>query len=192
VSTDLRSLLGDLTSGDEARAESAVPALAALGEAALPGLLDLLGTTDHDQRWWATRTLAALGGEAACSALERALRDPDPDIRQCAALGLRHQPSAQAVRSLCTALSDPDRLTARLAGDALIAAGTQATADLIELIARAGPAAKIEAVRALAGIADQRAIPAIYALLDDPSALVQHWAEEALERMGVGMVYFKP
>jgi len=192
VQPDLRALLADLTSGDEARAESAVPGLAALGEAALPGLLELLRTPDRDRRWWATRALAALGGDGAISALVRALQDPESEIRQCAALGLRHQPVAGAVHALCAALNDPDRLTARLAGDALIAVGPRATPDLIELIAQAGPAAKIEAVRALAGIGDQRAIPALYSLLDDPSALVQHWAEEALERMGVGMVYFKP
>jgi len=80
----------------------------------------------------------------------------------------------------------------QLLRDALIAVGPGATAELIDLIAGAGPAAKIEAVRALAGIQDQRSIPALYALLEDPSTLVQHWAEEALERMGVGMVYFKP
>lgn len=192
MAPDPRELLADLASGDEVRAESAVPLLAALGEAVLPGLLGLLGTQDRDQRWWATRALAALGGDGAVSALERALQDPEPEVRQCAALGLRHHPVATAVRGLCAALSDPDRMTARLAGDALIAVGPRATPDLIEVIARAGPAAKIEAVRALAGIEDQRSIPALYALLDDPSALVQHWAEEALERMGVGMVYFKP
>jgi HEAT repeat protein len=192
VTPEPRELLADLASGDEARAESAVPLLAALGGAILPDLIELLGTQNRDQRWWATRALAALGGDGAVSALERALQDPEPEVRQCAALGLRHHPAASAIRSLAAALSDPDRMTARLAGDALIAVGPRATPDLIEVVAQAGPAAKIEAVRALAAIGDQRSIPALYALLEDPSALVQHWAEEALERMGVGMVYFKP
>ncbi len=192
MALDPHELLNELISGDEARAEGAVPRLAALGEAVLPKLLELLATPNRDVRWWATRTIAALEGEAALSALEQALQDPEPAIRQCAALGLRHHPLPRAVRSLCMALSDPDRLTARLAADALIAVGARATPDLIEMIGDADPAAKIEAVRALAGIGDQRSIPALYALLDDPSALVQHWAEEALERMGVGMVYFKP
>ncbi|OGO12574.1 MAG: hypothetical protein A2Z66_10675 [Chloroflexi bacterium RBG_13_66_10] len=189
---DLRLLLADLTSGDEARAEATVSGFAALGDEALNDLVGLLAAADPDRRWWAARVLSALEGEAATAALERALRDPEPAVRQCAALGLRHHPSPKIVRSLCSALSDPDRLTGRLAGDALIAVGPGATAELIDLIAGAGPAAKIEAVRALAGIQDQRSIPALYALLEDPSTLVQHWAEEALERMGVGMVYFKP
>lgn len=189
---ELRTLLENLISGDEARAEAAVPRLAALGDEAFPALSDLLSSAEADRRWWAVRALSTLEGEPVTQALEGALTDPDPAVRQCAALGLRQHPSPQIVPSLCAALSDPDRLTARLAGDALIAAGTAATTDLIGLIAEAGPAAKIEAVRALAGIQDQRSIPTLYALLDEPSTLVQHWAEEGLERMGVGMVYFKP
>jgi hypothetical protein len=28
--------------------------------------------------------------------------------------------------------------------------------------------------------------------LDDSSALIEYWASEGLEKMGVGLVYFKP
>jgi HEAT repeat protein len=189
---DLRTLLEILISGDEARAEATVPLLAARGDEALPALIDLLSSPEPDQRWWAARALAALDGELVIRSLEDALGDSDPAVRQCAALGLRQHPTPRIVPSLCAALSDPDRLTARLAGDALIAAGAAATTDLVGMIAEAGPAARIEAVRALAGIQDQRSIPTLYALLDEPSTLIQHWAEEGLERMGVGMVYFKP
>ena len=49
----LQELLKDLTSGDEPRAEKAVPALIELGEEALPALLDLTNSTDADARWWA-------------------------------------------------------------------------------------------------------------------------------------------
>jgi len=189
---DLGTLLANLISGDEARAEATVPGFAALGTEALPALLDLLSASEADRRWWAARALSALEGEPVTRGLVGALVDPDPAVRQCAALGLRQHPSPQIIGDLCTALSDPDRLTARLAGDALIAVGAAATANLIALVGEAGPAAKIEAVRALAGIQDQRSIPTLYGLLDEPSTLVQHWAEEGLERMGVGMVYFKP
>ena len=51
-------LLADLTSGDETRAENAVPGLVELGENAIPALRDLLDSADADQRWWALRTLA--------------------------------------------------------------------------------------------------------------------------------------
>jgi HEAT repeat protein len=55
-----------------------------------------------------------------------------------------------------------------------------------ETLARAG------AARALSVIQPQEAIPALCAALDDPSAIVTHHAEEALERMGVGLVLFRP
>jgi hypothetical protein len=41
-------------------------------------------------------------------------------------------------------------------------------------------------------IQPEEAIPALFAALDDPSAAVTYYAEEALARMGVGMVYFEP
>jgi HEAT repeat protein len=56
----LEELLADLTSGDEARAEAAVPSLVALGDAAIPSLRGLLDSPDADIRWWATRSLASL------------------------------------------------------------------------------------------------------------------------------------
>jgi HEAT repeat protein len=53
-------------------------------------------------------------------------------------------------------------------------------------------AARLKAVRALALLEDQRAIPILFQALDDESALVAHWADEGLQRMGVGMSFFKP
>jgi HEAT repeat protein len=189
---DLRSLLSDLLSGEDALAEAAVEALVAHGEQAFFALGEALSSPDPEQRWWAVRAIAGLESEEVPGALIRALEDPEAVVRQCAALGLRHRPVPQAVGSLCRALDDPDALTARLAGDALIAAGQDATSELLSALQGGGAAARIEAVRALAKIADPRSIPALYSLVDDDSALVRHWAEEGLEKMGVGMVYFKP
>jgi len=53
-------------------------------------------------------------------------------------------------------------------------------------------AARLEAARALALIADQRAIPSLFQALDGESALLEYWANEGLERMGVGMAFFIP
>jgi HEAT repeat protein len=189
---DLRSLLSDLLCGEDTLAEAAVKALAAHGEQAFLALGEVLSSPDPDHRWWAVRAIAGLEAEGVPHALIRALEDPEAVVRQCAALGLRLRSVPQAVGSLCRALADPDALTARLAGDALIAVGQDATPDLISALEGAGAAARIEAVRALARIGDPRSIPALYSLVDDDSALVRHWAEQGLERMGVGMVYFKP
>ncbi|MGD2158807.1 MAG: HEAT repeat domain-containing protein, partial [Anaerolineales bacterium] len=105
---------------------------------------------------------------------------------------LRQQPSPDAVKDLIAMLEDDDRLLARLAADALIANGKQAVQPLLETLEDSSPAARLEAVRSLAVIADPIAIPALYKALDADSVLITHWAELGLERMGVGMVFFYP
>ncbi|OGO75735.1 MAG: hypothetical protein A3K45_01520, partial [Chloroflexi bacterium RIFOXYC12_FULL_59_14] len=111
-------LLADLTSGDEARAEAAVPSLAALGETIVPSLRGLLDSTDADVRWWATRTLASLPSLDP-GPLLLSLADAAPEVRQCAALGLCSHPSEAAIPRLIRALSDADGLTAELSARAL-------------------------------------------------------------------------
>ena len=83
----LQSLLADLTSGDEFRAERTVPALIKLGEEAIPLLLDLTQSPDADSRWWALRVLAQ-SPHSKIGWLVPFLEDPAAEVRQCAALGL--------------------------------------------------------------------------------------------------------
>jgi HEAT repeat protein len=180
------------TSRDDDRAEAAVQALAALGPAARPALDEWLADPDLDARWWAARALAEIDDPQVPALLRRALGDPDPDVRLCAALGLRRRPSPEAIPDLAQRLDSGDRLLARLAADALIAAGSASTPALLQVMENGSPAARLEAVRALAGIGDTSAIPALFAALDEESALVEYWANEGLERMGVGMAFFKP
>jgi HEAT repeat protein len=189
---ELGALLADLTSGDDVRAEAAVSGLAELREAALPHLLQLLESSSPDHRWWALRALTAQDEPAGWLGAVRSLSDPDAGVRQCAALALRHRPLAEAIPALSQALADTDRLTARLAADALAAIGPAATPALVRALASPSPGVRIEAARALADVRDVESIPALFDALDDPSTVVQYWVEEALERMGVGMVFFKP
>ena len=187
----LNELLADLTSGDELRAESAVPGLVELGEAAFPALRELTKSTDADQRWWALRTLAG-------SPLTRTewllphLDDPAPEVRQAAALGLIHLPDETAIKPLVLALSDKDSLVSDLARNALVLIGKPAVPSLINVPKDAPQRARINALRALAEIGDYAAIPALMAAHDEDSAMLQHWAEEGLERLGLNMVYLKP
>ncbi len=190
--TDLEAALSDLLSGDDGQAEGAIPALATQGTSALPRLLPILEDPLSERRWWAARALAAISDARVAPALQRALSDVDPAVRQCAALGLRQHPVPAAAPDLLRLLRDPDRLTARLAADALAAIGAPATPLLIEALADPQPAVRIEAARALACLQDKQSVGALVAAVDDPSAMVQYWAEEALERLGVGMVYFRP
>jgi HEAT repeat protein len=92
---------------------------------------------------------------------------------------------------LVWALDDPDPLARRLAGEALEAVGSEAVPALLEVMGDGSHVARLEAARALANIGDARAIPALFEALDD-SALMEYWASEGLERMGVGMIFFNP
>ena len=187
----LRSLLRDLTSGDEARAEKAVPALIELGEEAIPALLDLTNSADVDARWWALRTLAQ-SPLARTVWLVPFLNNPAPEVRQCAALGLANKPDESATSPLVQALSDEDTLVGNLAVKALVNIGKPAVPSLIEKVKSGSQSARILALRALVEIRDPRAIPVMMQVMDEGSALLQHWAKEGLEKLGLDMVYMKP
>jgi len=189
--SDLQSLLEDLTSGDEPRAEKAVPALIELGEEAIPALLDLTNSADVDERWWALRTLAQ-SPLARTVWLVPFLNDPAPEVRQCAALGLANKPDESATSLLVQALSDEDTLVGNLAVKALVNIGKPAVPSLIEKVKSASQSTRILALRALVEIRDPRAIPVMMQVMDEDSALLQHWAKEGLERLGLDMVYMKP
>jgi HEAT repeat protein len=187
----LDELLADLTSGDEARAENAVPALVAFGGEAFPALLGLLNSTDADQRWWALRTLAQ-SPHARTEWLLPLLDDSAAEVRQAAALGLYSHPDETAIKPLLRALSDADVMVSDLARNALVAIGKPAVPFLLDVSKDAPQRTRINALRALAEIADYGAIPTLMAALEEDSAILQHWAEEGLERLGLNMVYLKP
>jgi len=189
--SNLDTLLADLTSGDEPRAEGAVPGLVELGEEAFPALRDLLNSADADQRWWALRALAQ-SPQARTEWLLPLLNDSVPEVRQAAALGLCSHPDETAIRPLVRALSDADSMVSSLACNALVEVGKPAVPSLLKLSKDAPQIARINAIRALAEIADHNAIPALMAALEDDSIMIQHWAEEGLERLGLDMVYLKP
>lgn len=187
----LDELLADLTSGDEVRAEKAVPDLVGLGEVAFLPLRDLLNSRDADYRWWALRTLAQ-SPQARTEWLLPLLNDSAPEVRQAAALGLCNHPDETATRPLIRALSDEDSMVSDLARSALIVIGKPAIPSLLEVLKDASQRARINALRAVAEIGDYSAIPALMAALEDDSVMLQHWAEEGLERLGLNMIYLKP
>ena len=189
---ELPALLSQLSCGDDEQAEQALSHLAAWGPEAVDALEVRLSHPEADVRWWAVRALSGARDERVPGLLVQALSDPDRSVRWCAGLALRLNPSPQASMPLIGMLSDRDALTRRLAGDALVAIGGEAVPLLIEAMHQGDQETRIEAVRALAKIADPRAFPALFAALDDSSALIEYWASEGLEKMGVGMVYFKP
>lgn len=181
-----------LLSGDDALAEIAARQLAAHGRAAISVLKELIHRPLAEVRWWAVRALAEIPDDEVVPLLIQALKDEDLAVRQCAALGLQLHPDERAVPTLMEALEDNDPLLVRLAGNALAAIGTSVTPALLEKLDQSPPRAKLEMVRALALIGDQRSIPTLFEALESDSMLIEYWANEGLERMGVGMVFFDP
>lgn len=189
--SQLDDLLAELTSGDDARAESAIPGLAALDADSIPALLDLTCSIDVDQRWWAIRALAA-SPHARTSDLIPFLEDSAPEVRAAAALALCSHPHESAIPALINSLADEDSLTAGLAGNALVEVGSPSVPRLLQVMEEAPVGIRIIALRALGEIHDQRAIPAMMKAMQDDSAVLQYWANEGLERLGLNMVYGLP
>ena len=191
---DLQRLLDDLLSGDEARAENAVVALIGLGQEAIPALMELAHASEADSRWWAIRTLAASPLARTDWLVPFLLDDRAPQVRQCAALGLAIKPDESAISPLVRALSDADSMTANLAMNALIKVGKDSVPALLECVKAkdSQQSARILALRALAELRDHRAIPVMMQVMEEDSVLLQHWAKEGLERLGLDMVYIKP
>jgi HEAT repeat protein len=190
--TDLQDILADLTSGDDARAESAIPKIGELGNDAISALLDLTRSKDSDHRWWAVRALAN-SPQARTEDLTPLLDDSSPEVRAAAALALCAHPGESAAPALVKAMHDEDPLTAGLAGNALVAIGSPAVPALLEVMREAPLNVRIIALRALAEIRDHRAVKTMMEVLEkDDSAILQYWAKEGLERLGLNMVYVKP
>jgi len=182
-----------LTSGSDEEREAAVQELSRLGDAVVEPLSALLiGAKDADARWWAARALAEIGGQAVVGPLVQALDDAEPDVRACAALALGHTGASSAAAALAARLADDSAFVASIAADALSMIGPPAVEALVASLHAPQARARLLAVRALGRIGDEQAVEPLCRLLDDPSYLVSYHVEEALEALGVGMVYVAP
>jgi HEAT repeat protein len=186
------TLLAELVSGDDERAEAAALQIAAFGVESLPVLNILLSSPNPDARWWATRTLATIDDRSTTPMLLKALRDPDDGVRMCAAVALRERPDPTATPALITLLGSRNPTLGRLAADALVAIGKAATPSLVAVFENGSQAECLNAVRALSKIGDARAIPALFKALDHDSVVIQHLADKGLENLGVSMSFFEP
>lgn len=192
----LVDFISHVASGDDARAEHTVRRVALFynqqPEQVSKSLDSLLNSPLADDRWWALRVWAEIPGIQAQTRLVAGLKDSASAVRQCSALGLRYQPDPGFIANLIEALSDTDDLVVQLAGDALIALGAEAVPFLLDVIKNDSNKARLEAVRTLATIGDERSIPALFSMLDDDSLWIEYWANLGLEKMGVGMSFFLP
>lgn len=187
----MNEALADLISGDDERAERSIPSLVQLGSQILPSLLELARSEDSELRWWAVRALAASPLTRTADFLPL-LNDAVPEVRAATALALCHHPHESAIAPLIFALADEDLLTAGLAGNALVKIGSPAVPALIQAVNDAPSGTRLTALRTLSAIGDSRAIPIFMKCLGEESALLQYWAEQGLERLGLDMVYIQP
>ncbi|HEY2841241.1 MAG TPA: HEAT repeat domain-containing protein [Pirellulales bacterium] len=92
--------------------ETAVDALARIGNMAVPALIDALNDPNPDVRVEAARSLARMGdqGKAAVPTLIERLSDPNEEVRQASAraLGQMGPAAAEAVPALMALIKAPD------------------------------------------------------------------------------------
>ena len=191
MNDEIESLLGDLSSGDDPRAELAADRLSAIGNEITPALINKLESKDPDNRWWAIRTLAQMD-TPPMDLLISSLEDVSQEVQQCATLAICHHPDNRAIPVLLKLLIDSETVSCNLAATALIAIGKESIPELLELLPNLKELSRIEAIRAFACIEDHRAIPVLMTALDENSVVIYYWAEEGLNRLGLGMVYFQP
>ena len=189
---ELDDLLDILITGTEEGREEAALALAPWGEEAVAALIALLDAAEAQTRWWATRALAERRGAETVQALIGTLTDADPDVRACAALALGRLEDGAAAPALAARLGDESSFVASVAADALSMIGEEAIPALTKSLGHEQPSARLRAVQALARIGSREAVGPLFALLDDPSYLVAHQAQEALDSLGAGLVLFAP
>lgn len=185
-----------VASNDDPGAEDAAQRLGLLvGEQqnrAILSLRQLARSPESEIRWWAIRGLSAIRSKETTPLLVEKLIDPSPAVRRAAALGLCLHPDKSAIPDLIKTLEETDQLTAQLAEQALTAIGSEAVEPLISALRRYPTNNRHLIVRCLAMIGDERSLKIFYGLLDDESILVRYWANEGLERLGVGTILFKP
>ncbi|MBL8049830.1 MAG: HEAT repeat domain-containing protein [Anaerolineales bacterium] len=189
----MKALLADLTSGDDARAEKSILPLVELGQVAIGPLIELTHSNNADIRWWAVRALAASPHTQTLNLIPL-LNDSSSSVRAATVLAILNHPHEDAIEALIQALYDEDPLTAGLAGNALVKIGSPTTPSLLKVMEEAQTNVRIIAIRALAEIKDHRAIPTMMKCLNDEneSAVIQYWAVQGLNKLGLDMVYINP
>ncbi|RPI82070.1 MAG: hypothetical protein EHM41_19260 [Chloroflexi bacterium] len=188
---EIQSLIAELLSGDDERAQAAVKKIAGCGPDAIPPLKVLMESPDADTRWWATWALSQVDDPEVPCMLRPMLRDPEMSVRECAALALRENACEKAVPELVDAMNSPDAFLSHIAAIALAALGERATPSLIKVVEEGPHHAQLNALRALATIGDPQSIPALMKVLENDSVLMEYWANEGLDKIGVGMQFFQ-
>lgn len=192
----LASLLAAIHANDDDTAEQVVTGYTAESAPALADIVALFGVDDADRRWWAVRTAAAIapwteGGAAVLEQpLRQALHDPDPAVRCAAALAVGQLQLDTLVAELACCLADGSGWVRSSAADALALMGNSAVPALLTVLAGQNEGARTRAAYALSKIRTMEVANAFYHCLADENQLVQTYAYDTLEQMGLLQMVF--
>ncbi len=104
LSKEVEGLLQVFKSDDLERSGKAAEALAEMGEKALPSVIDALGDTDANARYYAVYTLEMMGDARSIAGLiQRLEKDEDWHVRQAAAIALGKMEAEEAIPALVRA-----------------------------------------------------------------------------------------
>lgn len=187
----LHPLLSAIAADDDEAADAAVEALTQQGPEACQALVELYGSPDPDQRWWAVRGLAALAEaqdacrELAIPALAEAMTDADEAVRCAAALALGQLQAASAIPALVLLLADPSGWVRGAAADALALMGEMALPALGEAMQDPREGVRVRAAYALRKICSPKSARWLFPALNDPNPLVHTYAYETLDQLGL-------
>lgn len=186
IQGDVEHWIQMLINGDEDTREEAAYALGRFGEASVVLLLELLDHDNTDVRCWTIWALAQTGSRQGIPPLVAALDDSDCDVRISATMALGELRAVEAAPALVAQLESWNGLLSRCAADALEKIGEKAVPSLVKALEHPKSQVRVWATRALGRIGSQEAVESLcQAYLYDESYLVQHYAEEALQEMGL-------
>ena len=185
----MQELLAAITRQDDEESERLAQLLAPADE---PVLLELLESTNEDERWWAVRGLALAGSRRCIPQLGQSLHDEAAAVRAVGALALSQLharypldvvPYLAAVANL---LADDEGYVRQAAADGLAQCGDDAVQALGHVLRTSEhQGARTRAAGALRKIATMKAAAILYALLNDENHLVRAYAYEGLDEMGL-------
>lgn len=185
----MQELLAAIARQDDEEAERLAQLLAPADE---PALLELLESTNEDERWWAVRGLAVAGSERCIPQLGQSLHDKAAAVRAAGAMALsqlhaRYPTDVVAyLAAVANLLADDEGYVRQAAADGLAQCGDDAVQALGHVLRTSDhQGARTRAAGALRKIATMKAAAILYALLNDDNHLVRAYAYEGLDEMGL-------
>ncbi len=185
----MQELLAAIARQDDEEAERLAQLLEPADE---PVLLELLESTNEDERWWAVRGLALAGSQRCIPQVGQSLHDEAAAVRAAAALALSQlyarcpMEVVTELDAVATLLADDEGYVRQAAADSLAQCGDDAVQALGHVLRTSEhQGARTRAAGALRKIATMKAAAILYALLNDENHLVRAYAYEGLDEMGL-------